>query len=212
VNTDDLIGSLVADSSRPPASPKRAFGLLLPLGVIAAFCLFVLVLDMRPDFRSALGSWRYLFKIAVAASIALFGLALLFRLARPEQSAKHLARWILFALAPLGLGMAIEAVSVPMSQWPESAMGYRALYCLLLVPLISLPPLAAGLFTLRQGAPQSPMGAGAVAGFAAGGLGALIYALHCNNDSPFYVAIWYLAAIGIVTLLGAAIGRSLLRW
>lgn len=212
MKTDDLIGSLVADNGRPPASPRQAVAFLLPLAVVVASCLFVVVLDMRPDFRSALGSWRYLFKIAVAANIALFGLGLLMRLAKPEQSATHLVGWIAAALLPLALALVLEVIVLPMNEWPASAIGFQALYCLILVPLISLAPLAAGLIALRHGAPQSPMGAGAVAGFAAGGLGAVIYALHCNNDSPFYVAIWYLSAIGIVTLLGAFLGRSLLRW
>jgi len=80
------------------------------------------------------------------------------------------------------------------------------------VPLISLAPLVAALTAMRRGAPQSPLTAGAVAGFAAGGIGAFIYSIHCDNDSPFYVAIWYLGAILIVTLLGAVLGRSVLRW
>lgn len=212
MKTDDLIGSLVADSGQAPASPRRTAAIVLPFAVVVAICLFVIVLDMRPDFRDALGSWRYLFKIAIAANIALIGLVLLVRLARPEQSAKHLGSWIAVAFLPLALAVVLEVMLLPMSEWPASAMGYKALYCLTLVPLISLAPLAASLITLRHGAPQSPMGAGAIAGFAAGGMGAVIYALHCNNDSPFYVAIWYLSAIGIVTLLGALLGRSLLRW
>jgi hypothetical protein len=101
---------------------------------------------------------------------------------------------------------------LPVGQWSVSAIGSRPLFCLGLVPLIAAAPLAATLLALRRGAPQSPLAAGAVAGFAAGGMAALIYAFHCNNDSPFYVALWYLPAIGIVTAIGAGIGRVALRW
>jgi hypothetical protein len=168
---------------------------------------------MRPDFMTALGSWRYLFKLATAGSIALFGLVLLLQLARPEQSLRRALLWLLpLALAPLVISIAMEFMMLPAEQWGASAMGFYPLYCLCLVPLISLAPLAAGLAAMRRGAPQSPTIAGAVIGFAAGGIGAFIYSVHCDNDSPFYVAIWYLGAIVIVTVLGAILGRSLLRW
>ncbi|WP_374651963.1 NrsF family protein [Dongia sp.] len=212
MKTEDLIISLVADQTRPPASSRHMLGLLLPLALLVAFGIFVYTLDMREDFMLALGDWHYLAKIAVAASVAAIGLMLVARVARPEIAPAGLPVWILAALLPLAAGIAVESVTLPTSEWSRYAMGEAAIYCLTLVPLISLAPLAATLLALRHGAPQSPTAAGAVAGFAAGGLGALIYALHCNNDSPFYVAIWYLMAIGIVTLAGAVLGRSVLRW
>jgi hypothetical protein len=46
----------------------------------------------------------------------------------------------------------------------------------------------------------------------AGGVGATLYALHCTDDSPFFVAAWYSSAIAIVTLIGYATGRRWLRW
>lgn len=212
MKTDELIGSLVADQGHPPESSRRVGAFALPLALLLAIGVFVVLLDIRPDFTDAVTSWRYLLKIALAASIALSGIMLLFRIARPEQAPAQTIKWVLIALIPLGLGVLGEAMLLPVDQWKASAMGFQFIYCLTLVPLISLAPLVATLVTLRRGAPQSPMAAGAIAGFAAGGIGAVIYALHCNNDSPFYVAIWYLGAIGIVTLVGAGIGRFWLRW
>lgn len=212
MKTDDLIGSLVADQGRPPTSSRRTFAFALPLALLVAYGVFRSFLEMRPDFGDALMTWRYDVKILVAASVAAFGILLLFRMARPQTAPMAALKWILLALVPLGLGLLLEMALLPMDQWPASAMGFNPMYCLSLVPLIAIGPLAAALLTLRHGAPQSPTLAGAVAGFAAGGIGALIYAVHCDNDSPFYVAIWYMGAIWIVTAVGAGLGRLCLRW
>ena len=40
-----------------------------------------------------------------------------------------------------------------------------------------------------------PSLAGAVAGLAAGGVAATLYAAHCTDDSPLFVATWYTLAI-----------------
>ncbi|NJO35029.1 MAG: DUF1109 family protein, partial [Rhodospirillales bacterium] len=61
-------------------------------------------------------------------------------------------------------------------------------------------------------APASSMRAGAMAGLMCGALGALVYMLRCTDDAPLFVALWYAAAIAIVTLVGLLIGRTVLRW
>ncbi len=211
MKTEDLIDGLVADTSQPSSAAQMSV-LALPIGVIAAIALFVVILDMRPDIAEALGTWRYDLKLLTVAVIGACGFVMTLRLARPEQSAAHLVGWVALAAFPVLAGIALEMSLVPSSDWLANAIGFKPLVCLGLVPVISAAPLAAGILILRRGAPQSPTLAGASAGFAAGGIGAVIYALHCNNDSPFYVAIWYLAAIAIVTLLGALAGRRFLRW
>jgi hypothetical protein len=54
--------------------------------------------------------------------------------------------------------------------------------------------------------------AGAAAGFAAGAIAAAIYAWHCPDDSPLFLATWYTIGIAIVTGAGALLGRRWLRW
>jgi hypothetical protein len=46
----------------------------------------------------------------------------------------------------------------------------------------------------------------------AGALGALGYALSCEESSPAFVAVWYTAGVALVGLLGAALGPRVLRW
>ena len=57
-----------------------------------------------------------------------------------------------------------------------------------------------------------PRLAGAVCGLVAAGIAATFYALHCDDDSPLFVAVWYTLGIGIVTTMSAVIGGRVLRW
>ena len=84
--------------------------------------------------------------------------------------------------------------------------------CLIAVPVLSLPILAALLVALRRGAPSSPAAAGAVAGLLAGGLGATIYASHCPGDSPLFLGAWYTITIAELALAGSIVGHRVLRW
>jgi len=79
--------------------------------------------------------------------------------------------------------------------------------------LKSIPFLGAGAacrhFVLsRQGAPEHPALAGAAAGLLAGAIGAALYATHCPDDSPLFVAVWYTLAITFITALALLQGRG----
>ena len=91
-------------------------------------------------------------------------------------------------------------------------MGATALQCLVSVTLLSLAPLAVFLYGLREGATTRPDIAGALAGVAAGGLAASLYALHCTDDSPLFVGVWYGLAIVLVGAAGSFAGRRVLQW
>jgi len=54
--------------------------------------------------------------------------------------------------------------------------------------------------------------AGAVVGLLAGATGALFYAIHCPDDSPLFVAVWYTPPVTANAALGAIIGNHVLRW
>ena len=77
---------------------------------------------------------------------------------------------------------------------------------------MSIAPLAALIFALREGAPAHPAWTGALAGAAAAGVAATIYATNCTDDSPLFVASWYPLATLIVVAAGALAGRRFLAW
>jgi hypothetical protein len=51
-----------------------------------------------------------------------------------------------------------------------------------------------------------------MAGLISAGLAATVYASHCTDDSPLFVATWYTIAIAAVTAVGALIGAKVLRF
>ena len=91
-------------------------------------------------------------------------------------------------------------------------MGHNAMLCLSVIPLLALPILAAALLALRQGAPSRPALAGAVAGLLSAGLAATLYAAHCIDDSPLFVATWYTLATALVAAIGALAGARWLKY
>jgi hypothetical protein len=100
---------------------------------------------------------------------------------------------LLLAIVPvlLAAGNLAELISVPVGLWSQRLIGTNALFCSKSIPFLGLAPLAATLFCLRQGAPEHPAPAGAAAGLLAGAIGAALYATHCPDDSPLFVAAWY---------------------
>lgn len=212
MKTDDLIAALAADNDSRDMAPTPALTLGLGLGFLASALFFLAFLGPRENFVASLASPRFLFKFLFAFSTAGAGLALAFRLARPERSAGALAWALAIPLALLALACIAELASIPREKIWERMIGHNAMHCLTLVPLMALGPLVGAIFGLRHGAPKSPALAGAAAGFGASGLSAALYAANCPDDSPFFLAVWYILAIAISVVLGRLAGGRLLRW
>ena len=213
MKTDDLIKAIVADNStvQPPIS--RTLWLALLAGATVAAILFAVTLGPRSDFSwSIVHSPRFIFKFILTLGLAVPAYFVVQRVARPEASAGRTV-WLL-ALVPLllALGVLVEMYLLPADHWSVYMIGSNSKACVSLIPLFSLAPLAGALLALRRGAPSNPTAAGAFAGLLAAGIGATLYASHCVDDSPLFVAVWYTIAVGLITGLGAFLGSRLLRW
>ncbi len=211
MKTKELIDALAADGFRPP-TPAAALTRALVPAVALAFCLFFAALGLRPHILSFVGEPRFVFKILLMGLLAALCGMLVLRMFRPGAAlGKNL---LLLASPALFLAGAIgaELIALPAAQWGERLIGSNALFCLKSIPFLGAAPLLATLAALRNGAPEHPALAGAAAGLFAGAIGAAIYALHCPDDSPLFLAVWYLLAIAGMTALGATLGARLLRW
>ena len=212
MRTDDLVRTLVADHATRAAPVGRTLAIALVLGLALATALFVLMLGPRDDFATVAADPRFVFKFVVTLTLAASAAALVLRLACPGVETRFSALALAAGPALLTLGVIVELVLGPSSAWTTKLVGRNAIVCLTYIPLLSAPLLVAALIALRHGAPMRPGFAGAVAGLLAGGLGATLYASHCIDDSPLFVATWYTIAIAGVTLLGSLAGARLLRW
>jgi hypothetical protein len=212
MKTDDLIETLVRDGYRPRASAgQRIFGAIL-FGAVVSGVMFAFTLGVRPDIRNAFENGRFVFKFSLALICMACAWWACLQLAQPEMRWKSVAGWI--ALAPVLLSVAVcyELLTVSSTQWSERTIGNYAGTCLFAIPLLAVAPLLVLLTALRAGAPRSPTSAGAAAGLLAGGLSAALYATHCPDDSPLFVAVWYSLTVGFVALTGAVMGNRILKW
>ena len=213
MRTDELIGLLAQDAE--PVAPhaiERRFAVAALAGLAGATVLMLALFGLRPDLLQTLALPMFWGKLLFAAALAVAGVALLRRLARPGLGLGHslallaLPPVVLWALAALVLGQAAPAERMPLilgSTWRSCPFNIAAL---------SVPALAALFWALRGAAPTRLAWAGAGAGLLAGALGTLVYALHCPEMAAPFLAVWYLAGMALPTALGAFLGPRLLRW
>jgi hypothetical protein len=212
MKTSQLIDALAADRSRPLLSPGARFFLMLAVGWLISAGIFFAAIGPRADVALAVHTVRFDLKFIDAAALALPSALLAWRLMRPDRRAGGLGLALLAPVVLLAAGVIAELALVPTDQWGTKLIGSNALHCLTIIPMLAVAPLAVLLLAMRQGAPQNPVLAGALAGAAAAGLAALLYASNCPDDSPLFVASWYPLASLIVIGAGAIAGARLLRW
>jgi hypothetical protein len=212
METDQLIRTLAADNSHR----EKPVGFVLALALLAAapvsLLMFFAALGVRPDVMTAMHNPFFDLKFAVTLALAISATMVSLHLSRPEAS---LRGWAFLLVVPAGLlaaGIAGEMMLPQRLPMMTRLVGSNSKACMTAIPLISLPLLAASLFGLRHGAPTRPAIAGAIAGLLSAGLAATLYASHCTDDSPLFVATWYTIATAAVTAIGARAGSKVRRF
>jgi hypothetical protein len=212
METDQLIRTLAADNAHHARSVGFVLGLALLSAAPVSVAMFLAGLGVRPDVMTAMHNPFFDLKFLVTLALAISAIAISLHLSRPEAS---LQGWAWLLLIPAGLlvaGISGEMMMPQRLPMMTRLVGSNSRTCLTAIPLISLPLLAAALFGLRHGAPARPAVAGAIAGLLSAGLAATLYAAHCTDDSPLFVATWYTIATALVTAVGALAGSRLLRF
>jgi hypothetical protein len=212
MDTDQLIRTLAVDSAH--RAPRVGFVLALALLAAAPVSLLIFFagLGVRPDVMTAMHNPFFDLKFAVTLALAISAIMVSLHLSRPEAS---LRGWAWLLMVPVGVLAAAIAGEMMLPQrlpMMTRLVGSNSRICMTAIPLMSLPLLAASLFGLRHGAPTRPAVAGAIAGLLSAGLAATLYASHCTDDSPLFVATWYTIATALVTALGALAGSRILRF
>ncbi len=211
MKTDELISALVADTRPPPPLWARNVGVAASIGALASAIVFLSILGFRPNLIDALSSWRFDLKLALIGLAVILALRDAASLTNPTN--RHFATWTSWLLpVAIASAVALELWLTQQDQWGKHLFGTNWLVCMVAIPVLSLAPLAAGIYAMRSGAPASSAVAGAALGRLAAALGALVYAMHCIDDSPLFVAAWYSIATLTVIAIGAVAGRMSLRW
>ncbi|MFN4156591.1 MAG: NrsF family protein [Paracoccaceae bacterium] len=210
MKTDELIMALAADTL-PQKTVLQRLARAMPIAMAVSVTAFALFWGARSDIRAALGSaaaLKTVLPLALALLSGAFAVALAHPGARYEFRGAALGLLValvivafLTTLAGAGPGGLIAALSTPL-----------LMTCLLSIPLLALPVLAAAFWGLSSGAALHPRLTGAAGGLMAGGLAASVYSIYCDNDRMLFVLPAYSAAIMSISLLGAILGPRLLKW
>lgn len=212
MKTDDLINAIAQDAGLRTAPMARRLIFAVGAGCTLAALALVATIGVRPDIWAALGTWRFDAKLLAVAAVLAGAWSATRHLSRPESETRTALFSVALPMLVLAFAVAAELLSTPAATWGLRAIGSNAKLCLVAILGLSLAPLAVLLTTMRAGAPRSPSLAGAVVGLLAGAIGALFYAIHCPDDSPLFVALWYTPPIAAMTAIGALIGKRMLRW
>jgi hypothetical protein len=212
VRTSELIAALAADPVPEPVRLGRRVAAALAVGFVGSLAIYAALMGPRPDFADAAQTVRFLLKFVDAFAFALPSLLLTLRLARPDAKPRALAFWLVAPLVLLAAGVVAELIVLPQSEWLARLVGHNSMFCMRMIPLLAAPMLAALIVALRAGAPMHPALTGAMAGASAAGVAALLYASHCPDDSPLFVATWYPLATLICVAVGALAGWRFLQW
>jgi hypothetical protein len=212
MKTQDLV-ALLANDAPPGPSPRFAPSLVgaALIGAVASGLILIAWLGLRP-MGEAIHSPPFWMKTAYTAMIAVAGFAITARLAHPGARMGW-APWIVaLAVAWLAMLAMMEMRRTPASGMSHLWLGWTWKICALRILALSTPVFVAVLWLLRRMAPTRLALAGAAAGLFAGGVGATVYGLYCEETAAAFVVVWYSLGMAACAALGAVIGQRLLRW
>ena len=213
MNTAKLIDML--STNVEPVDLRQAWRRLaaaVAIGIVAAACLMMLALGVRPDLVNTSALVSLCLKLLLTGAVVALAAIALNKVMRPgsERKAPIVPTIVLF-LGVIVLGV-VTLASSPIAHWKAMLIGNQWLDCLISIPLIAIVPFALVIWAVRQAAPTDLARAGAFAGLTAGSISAMGYALHCTDDSVPFVALWYGSTIAACTFTGLKLGPRLLRW
>jgi len=213
MTTNQLIDLLVADLK--PVDERRtlhAVIVALVIGLAAALGVMSLIFASPPELLDGKNLVFLLVKLVFASAVVATTAVFLPQLARPGIKMRRTPALILMPFAAFAAAAAVELASVHSSAWAAMIVEKDSLTCLPAVLLLAILPFTALMWGLRAGAPTDRIMAGAIAGLAAGGLGAFACAFPCTEQSLPSIALWYGFPVGVCAAVGAKLGPSLLRW
>lgn len=210
MKTDDLIGT--SGNNMEPMNTGRNASKIAALTVGAAAVslgFIIFVLGIRPDLQDPDVMTFVAAKLAFSLGVVALSSVFLGRLARPGWELR--STLVLMVLPFLGV-MSLAVIGMAASpDWEQMISGDQWRECLLSVPIITVVPFVAIMWTLRLAGPSDPARTGAIAGLTASGISVTAFALHCTIDPAPFVALWF-GGTGILGMLsGAKLGPRLLR-
>ncbi len=213
MKTESMIEMLSADAGPVPRhAAEHRFASASLFGLALAAAMMLAAFGVRADIESAALLPMFWFKLLFPAAVGMAAMWMAARLSRPGArvgiasiavASPFVVLWLMAAVALLNAEPAARVDLVLGDTWPT---------CIPEIALLALPAFVASFWVMRGLAPTRLALSGAAGGLMAGGIGAMVYALRCPEmESPF-LAVWYVAGIGVIGVAGALLGPRLLRW
>jgi len=179
---------------------------------MASTTLLVVLYGIRSDMPELILTTMFWVRLAFPIAIVVAALNLAARLGRPGAPLK--LAWFATVMPFLVMLLLVAFIlhATPPGYRLRLILGTTWRVTTANIVLLSLPSLAAVMWTMKGLAPTRLVPAGAGAGLLAGAQGLLVYTLYCSEMSVPFWGIWYVLALIIVTGIGAAIAPVYLRW
>jgi len=216
VNTDHLV-DLLSANLEPVGRVHFGRTLLVAIlcGAAAAFVLMLVTVGPRTDLDSTIHLAWTAVKLRFAMAVIATATPLLLRSMRPgleEETRPGIIFLPFLAAIVAALAMLLFVAPHTWSLMLRGATPESPARCFLCIVFFAVVPFAALIWAIRQGATPRLSLSGAIAGVAAGGLGAAAYALTCRSDTIPFIAVCYGASMALCAFIGAQLGPRLLRW
>jgi hypothetical protein len=210
MKTDDLIQSL-SETAQPVRKGRATITFIAAALAALAVCVGIVLLSgqVRADFSEHMTA--VLAKAAFSGLLVLATAPAMLWLVHPGRSA---GLWIAIGVAVTAVAIVVGVLAVMAGRGELAAAlgaGGRPVV-FVLIPLLAMPAGWVFFTWGRRYAPTRLALSGAAAGALSGGIAAASYALVCPVDEAMFVATWYTASVVLCGLIGAALGRILLRW
>jgi len=214
MKTDEWV-AILARQVAPVAVPQpdRVLAGVVLVGGTLALSLMAVVLGFNPALDAYLHLPMFWVKLGFGVALAAAGWALARVAGLPGVRLPRAA--LLAAAVPFVLLALLAAVALASAAPGESTAllaGRTWRVCSLRILVLSVPVLVPAMAMLRRLAPTRPAAAGAAAGLLAGGVGTVVYALHCPELAAPFLATWYALGVLLASAGGAVLGARLLRW
>ncbi|MBC7497542.1 MAG: DUF1109 family protein [Sphingomonadaceae bacterium] len=208
-----LIDSLAAGLT--PVRRRTAWrdGMAFAALAVVEVAVYLALRGMRPDMPVAMGHMAFWWKAVSLLVLAVIGVATTIAALDPARSPRRGLRSLAVAAAvAVAVGWGVDAARGGSASLIARLDWRDGLDCIAFVIGCALPALGALALLMRRGASTDPRGAATAAGAAAAAWGGVVFTLDCPHDDPFYIAVWFAAAIAIVMVIARLILPRLTRW
>ncbi len=184
----------------------------LGCGVLVSVLLMTSFLGVRPTLSGDVALPMFWVKAIFCAAFSGGALVTAARLARPGKAIGLAPAWPAASILVMWMLASVALFEANPEDRAALVFGHTSTVCPLLIALLSSPVFVAITWVVKSLAPTRLRLAGAAAGLASGGIGALVYTLHCPELEAPFLALWYVLGVLIPAAVGGLLGPSLLRW